>query len=390
MLLFSLSFFSLAVISVVYIAFVSVELLKKKKMQRNLRRGAGGRNPPVPPAQVPNMVNPPVIPPPAPLPNLPLPPLRPKDPPPFHGTLEEDVVSWIARFEQISDYNLWTPEQRLRHIGMCLEGVAQKWYCSLMLRAQPPQTFAALRAELLRAFKPVNYEDHLELRLRSRVQGPSEPFTDYFYDVLYMCSRIDPLMPDRVKIQHLYRGLPPTTVRGIYRFLTPLSTTDDFFRETQVFLQGEDMATRRGSLSIPPSPSFHVKEEKEIPPPVPAPPPAQPGNSVTKEDLESLERRLERRLVDRLTQSLSDVVRRDSQRETGDAESQSSNPRYPERNKRTIDGRPICNICGKAGHIARSCRNKTPRDGESKLKPPFQPSPKTDPDAGTSGTKGKK
>lgn len=69
-----------------------------------------------------------------------------------------------------------------------------------MLRNRPPDTFDTLKADLFRAFKPVNYEDHLEVRLRSRQQRTSEPFTDYFYYMLYMCSGIEPNMPEREKI----------------------------------------------------------------------------------------------------------------------------------------------------------------------------------------------
>jgi hypothetical protein len=87
---------------------------------------------------------------------LPLPPVpnpnpffvRHRDPPIFRGSPEEDVVDWLFRFEQIADYNQWTHEQRFRHIGMCFEGVAGKWHCSLMARTPPLETYDRLRAEL--------------------------------------------------------------------------------------------------------------------------------------------------------------------------------------------------------------------------------------------------
>lgn len=91
-----------------------------------------------------------------------------------------------------------------------------------MLRNRPPDTFDTLKADLFRAFKPVNYEDHLEVRLRSRQQRTSEPFTDYFYYMFYMCSRIEPNMPEREKIQHLYRGLPPAKKRESIVLSLPL------------------------------------------------------------------------------------------------------------------------------------------------------------------------
>ena len=70
---------------------------------------------------------------------------RYRDPPIFRGTAAEDVVNRVFRFEQIADYNNWNPGQRLRQIGICFEGVAEKWYCGLMTRARPPATLDALR-----------------------------------------------------------------------------------------------------------------------------------------------------------------------------------------------------------------------------------------------------
>ena len=261
------------------------------------RGGRGGRRgrgvDPIPaPAQAPVPVDPP-LPVQIPIPQVQVPlarPPKPKDPPTFRGSPEEDVVNWMFRFEQIADYNQWTPEQRLRLIGMSFEGSAQKWYCGLMLRIPPPDTFDALRTELFRAFKPVNYEAHLESRLRSRKQENNESFTDYFHDVLYLCSRLEPRMEDRVKIQHLFRGLPPSSVRGIFRFIHPLSTTDDFFREVQLFLQGEEMAARQELSTVPRSPLFTFQEGNSAPPSTYER--NQPSPSfVSREDFESFEQR---------------------------------------------------------------------------------------------------
>lgn len=164
-------------------------------------------------------------------------------------------MNWVFRFEQIVEYNQWGLEIRLRHVGMCFEGIAEKWYCSLLARANPPVTFDEFKQELLRALKPVNYEDHLETKLCSRVQGEQESFVDYFHVVLFMCSRIEPTMSERSKISsHLFRGLLPATVRGIYRFLNNESTTNDLFRESQIFLQGEDIASKQEK----PSETAHI------------------------------------------------------------------------------------------------------------------------------------
>lgn len=74
-----------------------------------------------------------------------------------------------------------------------------------MARVPQPNTYENLRIEQLRAFKPVNYEDHLQIKLRVRTQGIEGPFGDYFHEVLYLCARIDPRMSEKAKMQHLYR-----------------------------------------------------------------------------------------------------------------------------------------------------------------------------------------
>lgn len=325
-------------------------------------------------ANIPNLDPADVVPGPNPPANIAQPayPLRHKDPPIFHGKADEDVVNWIFRFEQIAEFNQWGPDQRLRHIGMCFEGVAEKWYCSLMTRVPPPLTFDEFRQELLRAFKPVNYEEQLETKLRSRTQGNEEPFIDYFHDVLFMCSRIDPGMSERSKIGHLFRRLLPATVRGVYRFITPNSTTNDLFREAQIFLQGEDIAAKgeKRSESIPPAqPVLHVKKEESTN----SLPPnslhtSKETNAVSREEL----LQMEKRILDNVAKAIEQASRQGTERNQGNRDRPAA--RYGT-NKRTRDGRPICNDCGNPGHIARFCGKDKNSKGKDEPSTPFKPEP---------------
>ncbi|KZS03788.1 Uncharacterized protein APZ42_033399 [Daphnia magna] len=289
---------------------------------RGDRRGGRGRNRavdpdvglavapiPEPPAQAHNVMQPIYQP-------------RQRKPPVFRGSSVEDVVNWVFRFEQVAEYNQWGPEIRLRHVGMCFEGIAEKWYCSLLARANPPVSFDEFKQELLRAFKPVNYEDHLETKLRSRVQGEQESFVDYFHDVLFMCSRIDPTMSERSKTGHLFRGLLPATVRGIYRFLNSESTTNNLFREAQVFLQGEDIASKRekpsetGSASRP---ILFLGGEGTRPAPV-VPHNRQEVSTVTREELDQLEKRI----LENVTKVVERATRREVETGQGSGERRST------------------------------------------------------------------
>jgi hypothetical protein len=78
---------------------------------------------------------------------------------------------------------------------------------------------------------------------------------------------------------------------GIFRFLTPDSTTDDFFREARVYLEGKDMANQRRSV---------MEEKSTVQQPVlqiqPLEPCAGPSqmkdNFITKKEFEQFEKRL--------------------------------------------------------------------------------------------------
>lgn len=131
--------------------------------------------------------------------------VRERDPPVFHGEPHEDVAEWVARYQQVADYNSWNPAQAQRHLGMFLDGVARKWFISLQ---QPPPNFEALENELMRAFKHHNYELELDSQLRARTQGETEPAMSYCYDVIFLCSKIDTDMLETVKV-HILRGLLP-------------------------------------------------------------------------------------------------------------------------------------------------------------------------------------
>ena len=187
-------------------------------------------------------------------------------------------------------------------------------------------------------------------------------------------------MPERVKIQHLYSGLPSATVRGIYRFINKTSTTEDFLREVRVFLQAEDMASRRESTPITPSPLYHFRDE--VPPRTQQVP--LPISYVTKEDLEAFGKSL----IDKIGRKQTEPERvQQSPWNRGQEGRGRDHSAEDSKNKRSRDGRPICNKCNRPGHIERNCYAKLREEtGSVDTKPKVET--KSDLDAGPS-SKGK-
>ena len=263
---------------------------------------------------------------------------REKDPPIFHGLPNEDVMEWSHQFQRVSLFNQWGPAQQLRHIEFSLEGVAARWLTGLHPR---PETFDGLMGALQAAFRHHNYALELESQLRSRKMGPDEPVMSYCYDIIYLCSRVDPAMTEERKVQFIFQNMEPTLMQKVYPHMDRMDTIELFRR-----LQAHSQASLIAGRSIPvnqilPTPPTSSKTEIE----------KLVQEEVTK-GLEPIVRELKE-----ATRSL-DAGRgsRDNWRErTGERDRNPSSRQQDRPNKRTVDGRPICNVCRKSDHIARYC-----------------------------------
>ncbi|EFX63978.1 hypothetical protein DAPPUDRAFT_118647, partial [Daphnia pulex] len=167
---------------------------------------------------------------------------RERDPPIFRGLPHEDVVEWIHQFQRVSAFNQWGPvqQQQLRHIEFSLEGVAATWLSGLQPR---PQTYDGMIAALQEAFRHHNYAMELESRLRARKQKPDEPVMSYCYDMIYLCSRVDPGMTEERKLQFIFQNMEPALMQRVFPQMDQL-TTNELFRRLQAHCQASLMAER--------------------------------------------------------------------------------------------------------------------------------------------------
>lgn len=204
---------------------------------------------------------------------------REQTPPVFQGTSAEDVVDWWGWYQQVSVCNHWTPVQQLRNFGMYLSGIARKWFLSLN---PMPLTIENMRDELFAMFKKPDYVHDLKRQLSARIQRIDEPVSEYFCDVIYLCSKIDPNMTDEMKIEHLLRGLKPLLLDRVYPSLKDRPnppTLRDFLNLVQIHFQATTLANRQAFVqnvpNVAPSiPNLFVAPSKKL-----------DTNLVTKEEL---------------------------------------------------------------------------------------------------------
>ncbi|EFX64639.1 hypothetical protein DAPPUDRAFT_118003 [Daphnia pulex] len=163
-----------------------------------------------------------------------------KDPPIFRGLPNEDVMEWIHQFQRVSVFHQWGAQQQLRHIEFSLEGVAERWLSGLDPR---PNTIGGLLGALQRAFRHHNYAMELESRLRSRKQEPNEPVMSYCYDIIYLCSKVDPAMPEERKVQFIFQNMEPTLMEKVFPQMDRLDI-DELYRRLQAHSQAALIAER--------------------------------------------------------------------------------------------------------------------------------------------------
>ena len=331
----------------------------------------------------------------APLPVHLIQPLRvkEKDPPIFQGENGEDVVEWLASYEQIVEYNMWTDDQALRNLGMALGGVARRWFVSLLPR---PETFQTLRTELLDAFKPQNYEMEIESQLRSRTQKDGESAVNYCYDMIYLCNKLDPNMPESFKVQHIIRGLNPSLVIKVYPFLSLPYDSKDLLKQIQIQCQASQLAGRN-SLHQTQIPHYHVQPTTSTALPIaqpiptlltPSPTSNQEIQNVSTFKTEFLAeiKGLRKDFQDEMAKErdfFMSVIKQVTQRPYYANQSSSGSGPDRNRNKRTRNGDPICNSCQKVGHIARYCPSRekaTGANAELLAVEPAPPKPSTSKD----------
>ena len=289
---------------------------------------------------------------------------RAKDPPEFSGG-SQNVNEWLAEYEDIADFNQWSQEARRLHVKVWLTGIAKQWYRSHI----QPQDWPGFRKELTAAFSRFGYVEEQRQKLSSRHQGYKENVMDYCYNVIYLCSIVNPMMTEQEKVKYLIEGLQSSVVEAIFPFLPMGPTVSQILDEIKVN-QRSKTAALRGRLGSKPTDAGASTS-------------TQSQDAVTKDDLLALKgdllhqvRKLQVRTVETADRRSHQYDLRRRQRTperseyTNDTRPKADEKRYfkveqeppkiqADRYKKyrwDTDGRPICSNCDEPGHLFRSCR----------------------------------
>ena len=284
----------------------------------------------------------------------------------FNGFPSEDVNEWLHQFERYSKFYNWSNPKRLNAISLLFGGAALAWF-----RTLPDETtsdFNELVEELKKCFGSQSLDFLFRQELYARKQGPNEPLAIYTEDIIRKAQRL---------------SLSDTDMMNIFvNGLNHVIKTHVILNQPKTFAEAENLAHLRDSVSKTSaydtpqmSPSIAPQEQriKELEgqvnllfslanksassefahshavntTPNPASAPIHAINPLAEMQT----------FKNEIIAAIQTGIK-----EANKGNNNNNQPRFRRsstfvrgRNLRTTDGRPICNVCNRVGHVACSC-----------------------------------
>jgi hypothetical protein len=73
--------------------------------------------------------------------------------------------------------------------------------------------------------------------------GADEPVLSYCYEIIYLCSKVDPAMAEERKVQFIFQNMEPALVQKVFPQMDRMDTAE-LFRRLQVHSQAALIAGR--------------------------------------------------------------------------------------------------------------------------------------------------
>lgn len=126
-----------------------------------------------------------------------------KKPTYFRGS-QDDVHDWLDKLEQRFTMANWNNEQKLRYISIHLQDDAYRWW---MQTATSIKTWSAFITAITQAFGSTKVQQLAFEQLKWYKQTINQSITQYYDKIIELCKKVDPLMPDSLKLKYLMAGI---------------------------------------------------------------------------------------------------------------------------------------------------------------------------------------
>ena len=121
----------------------------------------------------------------------------------FHGS-KDDVLDWLEKIEQRFTVANWNDENKLKYISIHLKDDALRWWINISSKITSWSNFVT---EVKNAFGSTKMKELAFEQLKWYKQSIHQSITQYYDKVMELCKRINPTMPDSMKLQYLKVGV---------------------------------------------------------------------------------------------------------------------------------------------------------------------------------------
>ena len=139
----------------------------------------------------------------------------------FDGNGKETGRNWLKNFEHHARTYNWNQDYQVRGLINALEGKALLWYESLPENQRYQLGF--LKYEIGRIFNEANAQTEAMEKLSTISMKPNQDITEFWYQVVTECQKVDPETKDATKINWFLRGLPPKIRAAVHRVCPKLT-----------------------------------------------------------------------------------------------------------------------------------------------------------------------
>lgn len=121
----------------------------------------------------------------------------------FRGS-QDDVHDWLDKLEQRFTMAQWNDENKLQYISIHLQNDAYRWW---MQTSSTIKTWSLFTDAIVRAFGSTRKHEVAFEQLKWYKQTVNQSITQYYDQVIELCKKVDPAMPDSLKLKYLMGGI---------------------------------------------------------------------------------------------------------------------------------------------------------------------------------------
>lgn len=121
----------------------------------------------------------------------------------FRGS-QDDVYNWLDKLEQRFAMAQWNDNNKLQYISIHLQDDAYRWW---MQTSSTIKTWSSFTEAAVRAFGSTRKQELAFEQLKWYKQTINQSVTQYYDQVMELCKKVDPIMPDSMKLKYLMGGI---------------------------------------------------------------------------------------------------------------------------------------------------------------------------------------